>query len=148
MATQQDPVPAIVESVAAEDHEYKSRWGYHPCAYETYEKLKRMRKRYFQWMRQAAAHRRWDRKMPHNRVQRTYARNELGQRTAVLSTVAMGEPLVCPLLAPVGQTIMRLYERARMPQATPQKAFTPTSVADLDRLHASIEDWFTANGKK
>ena len=46
---------------------FKSRFGYHPCDYALYLKLKRVHKGYYEALRQVAAHRRWARKKPHNR---------------------------------------------------------------------------------
>jgi hypothetical protein len=46
---------------------YRSRWGYHPCNYETFLKLKRLHKAYFEGLRMLAIWRRWRAKRPHNR---------------------------------------------------------------------------------
>src|SRR5262245_16124566 len=46
---------------------FKSRWGFHPCDYPLYLKLKRIAKGYWQARRKVAAHQRWAGKKPHNR---------------------------------------------------------------------------------
>ena len=46
---------------------FESRFGFHPCDYATFVKLKRVHKGYHEALRKVAAHRRWARKMPHNR---------------------------------------------------------------------------------
>ena len=46
---------------------YRSRWGYHPCNYETYDKLRRVHKAYYEGLRVLSRWRRWRAKLPHNR---------------------------------------------------------------------------------
>lgn len=46
---------------------YRSRWGYHPCNFETYRKLRRLHKAYYEGLRLLARWKRWRAKKPHNR---------------------------------------------------------------------------------
>ncbi len=46
---------------------HKSRWGFHPCDYETFLKLRRIHKAYHAGLILLARWRRWRAKMPHNR---------------------------------------------------------------------------------
>jgi hypothetical protein len=46
---------------------HKSKWGYHPCDYATFLKLKKLNYRLLVAKRKAAAWHRWDRKATHNR---------------------------------------------------------------------------------
>lgn len=46
---------------------FQSRWGYHPCDYQTFKMLKAIKKAFYKAQRQAANLRRWLRKSPHNR---------------------------------------------------------------------------------
>ncbi len=46
---------------------FQSRWGYHPCSYEFYLKLKRLNLLAQKCLSQASAWKRWDRKEPQNR---------------------------------------------------------------------------------
>jgi hypothetical protein len=46
---------------------YRSRWGYHPCDYATYLKLRLLHKAYFEGLKLLARWRRWRAKRPHNR---------------------------------------------------------------------------------
>jgi len=46
---------------------YRSTWGYHPCNYETFLKIKKLYKAYRASQRKAKAWFRWARKMEHNR---------------------------------------------------------------------------------
>lgn len=51
---------------------HKSRWGYHPCDYDTYIKLKKLYKLYWQAVYAHARWKRWERKKPSNRVIRVW----------------------------------------------------------------------------
>src|SRR5437764_918694 len=46
---------------------HQSRWGYHPCNFETYLKLRRLHQAYHDGLRLLARWRRWRAKAPHNR---------------------------------------------------------------------------------
>jgi hypothetical protein len=45
----------------------QGRFGFHPCDYQTFIKLKLINKIYHQALRQFSAWNRWNRKAPHNR---------------------------------------------------------------------------------
>ena len=47
---------------------FRSRWGFHPCSYETFRKLKRLHKWYWQTVRDFHRWHRWWRKQPQNRT--------------------------------------------------------------------------------
>ena len=83
---------------------FKSRFGYHPCSKETDKKLRFLNGIYQKALSSAAAWNRWERKAPHNRVQRRKIFDEQGRccgRQVVLD--ALGQPLmqpepkICPL---------------------------------------------------
>lgn len=46
---------------------FKSNWGYHPCDHETFLKIKKLRRYYYESLPKAAAYYRWARKAEHNR---------------------------------------------------------------------------------
>jgi hypothetical protein len=79
---------------------FQSRWGFHPCDYQTYRKLKSLNQVYRQAIRMAHAWARWKRKDPHNRVLRRRIRNEKGQTIAYEPLVSVPEPRICPVFAP------------------------------------------------
>jgi hypothetical protein len=58
---------------------FRSRWGFHPCDYATYRKLKLLNLVYHRAVRLAHAWERWQRKAPHNRVRRHRIRDEQGR---------------------------------------------------------------------
>ena len=74
---------------------FRSRWGYHPCDYTTYRKLKFLNQVYLRAVRLARAWARWTRKDPHNRVMRRRIRNEKGQTIGYGPPVPLPEPGLC-----------------------------------------------------
>ena len=59
---------------------HKGRWGFYPCDYETYKKLKQLHKWHEQAVRDWSNWCRWDRKEPQNRVIRKYTRDADGRK--------------------------------------------------------------------
>lgn len=59
---------------------FQSRFGYHPCDKETYLKLKRLKKVFYEELKRFADWNRWNRKQPQNRVIRKWIRNETRQK--------------------------------------------------------------------
>ena len=47
---------------------YQSRWGYHPCNFEMYRKLRRIHKAYWEGRRLLAKLQRWQAKLPKHRT--------------------------------------------------------------------------------
>ena len=78
---------------------FRSRWGFHPCDYETYCKLKFLNLAYQKAVRLAHAWRRWQRKDPHNRVSRRRVRNSEGWTVAYEPPVPLPEPKSCPVFS-------------------------------------------------
>src|SRR5262249_29644284 len=76
---------------------FRSRWGFHPCDYETYRKLKLLNIVYERAVRLAHAWQRWQRKDPHNRVSRRRIRDGQGQTIGYEPPVPLLEPSLCPV---------------------------------------------------
>lgn len=76
---------------------YSSRWGFHPCDYATYRKLKLLNHAYLKALRIARAWERWQRKDPHNRVIRRRIKNAKGQTIGYEAPTPREEPCVCPV---------------------------------------------------
>jgi hypothetical protein len=99
----------MVATLTKESH--KSRWGYHPCDYETFLKLKKLKKYYWMTVYRNAQWKRWNAKLPHNRV--------IKRKGIVISQ--MIEPLVCSvMLSKNSERVLEDFENARMPQANPE----------------------------
>ncbi|HEY7326222.1 MAG TPA: hypothetical protein VH592_01180 [Gemmataceae bacterium] len=78
---------------------FRSRWGFHPCDFQTYCKLKILNQVFSQAIRLAHAWERWQRKAPHNRVLRRRIRNEKGQAIGYESPIPLPEPRICPVFS-------------------------------------------------
>ncbi|SRR5579885_148796 len=76
---------------------FRSRWGWHPCDYETFTLLKRLHGAYWRALRQYATWKRWRRKMPHNRVLRRRIRDEQGRKIGSVVVGPWPEPPLPPL---------------------------------------------------
>lgn len=78
---------------------FQSRWGFHPCDYAMFRKLKFLHLVYLRAVRLAHAWDRWKRKDPHNRVIRRRLRNEQGQTIGYEEPVPLAEPPLCPIFS-------------------------------------------------
>src|SRR5262245_9109067 len=78
---------------------FQSRWGFHPCDFSAYRKLKLLNHLLLRARRMAAAWERWHRKDPHNRVTRGRIRNEKGQTVGYEPPVPRAEPAICPVFS-------------------------------------------------
>jgi hypothetical protein len=78
---------------------FGSRFGFHPCDYSTYRKLKFLNMVYQRAVRLAHAWDRWKRKDPHNRVSRRRIRSNEGQTIAYAEPVPVVEPSICPVFS-------------------------------------------------
>ncbi len=76
---------------------HRSRWGWHPCDYETFRLLKRLHAVYWRALRQFAAWQRWKRKLPHNRVLRRRVVDAQGRKVGSEIVGPMPEPPLHPL---------------------------------------------------
>jgi hypothetical protein len=68
------------------------RWGFYPCSYEVFGMLKELNKLWQKACRQAAAWRRWNRKLPHNRVRRPVLRDAHNRKVGYGPPTALSEP--------------------------------------------------------
>lgn len=141
---------------------FETKWGYVPYSYEDYKKLKRLNF-IFQKARVGAAQwKRWVRKAPHNRLQRTAIRNEQGQKIGYEIGGPLPEPAVCDLFStklvdvnrnPLGRwfeghiktddTVEIEYKKSHRPLPTEEEVpETKMSSSDIDQLLKKAEEWF------
>jgi hypothetical protein len=76
---------------------YRSRWGYHPCDYETYGALKKLNALYLRAVRELAAWRRWSRKQPQNRMRRQKVVDSQGRQVGWETAGPWPQPCLCPV---------------------------------------------------
>ena len=104
----------------------KSRFGWHPCSYDVFLKLKRLKKRYWETLRAYAKWRRWQGKMPYNRTG--------------------PEPDYCPFFVTHEVTdhgFLAQLLSARTPRAeTEVVVFGPSHVEHIEKCHVEVEAWF------
>jgi hypothetical protein len=141
-------------SERSSDMAHRSRWGWHPCDYETYLLLKELNALCEKARRQYAAWQRWRRKLPHNRVTR---RKIVDGQGRVIGREVVGprpEPALPALFCTRYQAVSRgqsagqvtfsdlgipaAYRSARTPAATREEvkplALTAEQVARLSAL--------------
>src|SRR5262249_51541295 len=87
------------EPLFQENAMFQSRWGFHPCDYPTYRKLKLLNQVYLQAIRLAHTWARWKRKDPHNRTIRRRIRNDQGETVGYEPPVPLPEPRLCPVFS-------------------------------------------------
>jgi hypothetical protein len=71
---------------------HKSKWGFHPCSYETYRKLRKLNALYGEALKQLAQWNRWNNKAPHNRVIRKKIRDSKGHTVGYQAPIPWDEP--------------------------------------------------------
>jgi len=126
---------------------YKSRWGFHPCDYQTFKKLKFLHKLYHEALRKKAEWERWERKAPWNRVIRHKIRNSQGQVIGFQPPVCRPEPELCPVFnEKVKEVHMRNldvfadYQNARHPSPLPEEVQPlKLSLEEIDRLYQQVQ---------
>jgi len=119
---------------------FQSRWGYHPCSYEFFLKLKRLHKWYWQTVYDFHRWHRWQRKDPVNRR---------GPEPAFCEAFVEDTPWFKPVTrrgechvkiypkAVVDHGIVELYHAARHPQPEPP---TPFDDATHERIEALLAE--------
>ena len=146
---------------------FKSRFGWHPCDYATFRKLKTLHKLYWQAVYQKAAWERWERKEPQNRVMRPRIRNAEGQVVGYKPAMPRPEPKLNGFLKKqtyktrynrsglyLGKEVERErvvwafvpeygwqdYKNARMPVETPEQVIPlKLTIEKIDELLASVQ---------
>jgi hypothetical protein len=138
-----------------ESHE--GRWGWHPCDYQTFRKLKLLHKYYWITVRQFSNWKRWDRKEPQNRLIRKWTTEEVrlvdgttASRPLKKVVGEIPEPKYCPFfvyskygrLMLTDHKIIENYRNARYP--VPQDMVKPLtlSIQEIDKMLAEVSKYF------
>lgn len=149
---------------------HQSRWGFHPCSKETSKKLRYMNRAYDKALHMAAVWERWDRKAPHNRVEKRPIKDDQGNRVGTEIVGPWKEPEICELFHEkvvrktnyskdgryhnpaieltfvedngFGELIREAAKQARTPQPSPE-AVKPLRFTDeeIDRLYDVAKAW-------
>jgi|SRR5581483_5304168 len=102
---------------------HKGKFGWYPCDWATYQKLKKLNMVYDKALRSKARWDCWNRKEPQNRVSRVKLKDSSGRVVGYGVSVPLKEPEVCPifcvkignLVKMVDLPIYQDYCRARYP---------------------------------
>lgn len=123
---------------------FESRWGFHSCDYDTFRKLKYLKKCYHQTLHDKAVWERWERKHPDNRVIRKWHRDRDadGRKMGCEIVGPRPEPKYCPYRL---GGFLGDFEQARMPQKKEDVRPLRHSVDDINQQYYQTKGWFDEN---
>jgi hypothetical protein len=148
---------------------YKSKWGYHPCSFEVYQKLKQLYKIIWEAVRYHRKWQRWNEKKKENRKVYEVIRDETGRKKKKKATGNASEPPICPLFSHkrfairptdfdgervflgredydllfIDHYIISAYHAARIPRESEEEVDPlPLSEAQIDQLLNLAESWY------
>ena len=126
----------------ANNSTFQSRWGFHPCSYEFFLKLKRLHKWYWQTVSDFHRWHRWQRKLPHNRFGSAPSYCPLFVEDAIwykpVRTRGVNGFRVYPKTV-VDRGVVSLYHQARLPQPQPVPPLDEATVQHIEALYAAAE---------
>ncbi len=126
-------------------NENQSRWGFHPCNYELFHKLKRLHRWYWQTVYDFHRWHRWWRKEVQNRV---------GTEPVFCADFVQDKPWFKPVRihgeaackvyqkTVVDCGIVDLYQQARMPKSEPVELFETEAVERIEELYLAVSGYF------
>lgn len=139
---------------------HQSRWGYHPCDYQSFLKLKEAHKLLLDAIRRVRAWERWDNKDPQNRVDWEVIRDDSGRKIGKRPSGPRPEPLAPVFLryrfsmpeivrlqfavqqAPnLYEAVLLAYQQARTPVASPSHVKPLILPHDLDEIVTALQRW-------
>ena len=131
--------------MTANNSEFQSRWGFHPCSYDDFLKLKRLHKWHWQTVHDFHRWHRWQRKLPHNRVGSEPAFCPLFVDDSIwykpVRTRGVSGFRIYPKTV-VDRGIVSLYHQARTPQPQPVALLDDAAVRQIEELYAGAEAYF------
>lgn len=132
--------------MTTESNNFRSRFGYHVCDFETYVKLKLLHRWYWQTVRDFHGWWRWQRKLPHNRqgTEPAYCPVFVENRPWHQSRRSHGQEAVrrYPKTL-VDRGVLAWFRTARTPQIEPPPLLDEVSLREIDRLFGAAEAWFS-----
>jgi hypothetical protein len=120
---------------------HQSKYGFHPCDYETYKKLKFLHKHYWQTLYDFHAWWRWERKDEDNRKgpEPSYCSVFVENKSWWKKKRQGGNDSVVYLpKTVVDHGIVELYHKARMPQSEPLEIFSEETLRKINRLYDAV----------
>ncbi len=117
------------------DTTLRSRWGYHPCNRETFLKLKRLHKAFWQQVRKYVAHERWTAKRPENR------RGPEPRFCPLFAVPKVHEPCVGYRRRCDAHPVRVLFQQARTPSDEPVAPLDAASLKQIDDWLTELDAW-------
>ena len=128
---------------------YQSKWGYHPCDYKTYRKLKELHKWYWETVYNFHSWYRWYRKDKKNQrgSEPKYCEHFVVNKSWYKPVKRHGQ-VGCKRYPKtvVDHGVLDLFQQARMPQAEPPDPFSESQLKAIDELHEKCKEWFETEG--
>ena len=121
----------------------KSRFGYHPCSYETFAKIKEIHKAYWKALKDFHRWNRWNRKQPQNRFGIEPKYNDLfvvNKTWMRVTTMSDGhDRIVLFSKTVVDYGIMELYRQARIPMPEPVEMFSQEQLDTIEKVYSDLK---------
>jgi len=125
----------------------RGRWGWYSCDYQTYLKLKIIKKRYWETIYAAARYHRWERKLPKNRKGPEPPKPcpFIGEQIWGYKKKEDGTTVWAKQPNKRDQSLLEWLETARMPKATEAEIqpFMKSQFDIIEEVYNKVEDWFT-----
>ena len=126
---------------------HRSRFGFHPCSYELFLKLRYVHRHYWITVRDFHRWYRWIRKEPQNRIgsEPAYCPVFVENRTWIKSVVTHGVDgyKILPKTL-VDHGIVDLYHTARMPSPEPVPELSSDVIEQIENLYDKLNEWFAS----
>lgn len=124
---------------------FKSRWGFHPCTYKLFLKLKALHKWYWQTVYDFHRWHRWWRKEEQNRtgLEPTYCPVFVENKPWLKPVKFHGEDgfKVYPKTV-IDHGVIDLYQSARIPRPEPVRSFDPETWNRIEALYEKVKPDF------
>ncbi|RDJ35063.1 MAG: hypothetical protein DWQ19_09515 [Crenarchaeota archaeon] len=113
----------------------KGRWGWHPCDYQTYLKLKKIKKWYWETIYARAKYHRWARKLPKNR------NRPEPEKYCTLT----GDRCWNSKTKKTDESMLKWFELARRPKWVESEVvpFMDSQLEIINETYEKLELWFT-----
>ncbi len=130
------------------NNQMQSRWGFHPCTYETYQKLKFLKKHYWIAIREFHVWHRWWRKEPQSRrgVEPSYCKVFVEDRVWFKFLTRKGERHVkiYPRTV-IGFQFCQLFDEARKPNSEPVDRFDVETLAKIGSMYERVRKYLNVD---
>lgn len=123
---------------------HRSRFGFHPCSYQDYQKLKYLHRRYWETLRRFHQWHRWNQKLAENRI---------GAEPEFCEVFVENRPWAKPILrhgepgfkryskTVIDHGVIQLYQQSRMPSEEPVTVFSKETLEEIDRLYGKTVEY-------